>query len=212
MNIAIIGAGNVGQALAGSSARAGHTVTISSRKYEDAQRVANATGAQAARSNREAVQSAQVVILAVPYAAMAGIVDELGTALDGKVVVDVSNRANFENPGQVLDGTSAAEQIQGRLPRARVVKAFNTLFASKQADPTADGIQLDGYVAGDDAEAKKAVLDLVRSIGLRPIDAGPLAMARVLEGMGLLNMLLNARNNWPWQSSWKLVGPTGAAE
>ena len=52
--------------------------------------------------------------------------------------------------------------------------------------------------------------DLVQSLGFRPIDAGPLAMARALEGMGLLNIALNMKNDWPWQSAWKLVGPTGA--
>ena len=67
------------------------------------------------------------------------------------------------------------------------------------------------FVAGDDVDAKAAVLDLVRSIGFRPIDAGPLAMARALEAMAVLNMMLQIRNNWPWQAGWKLVGPTGNA-
>ena len=90
-----------------------------------------------------------------------------------------------------------------------MVKAFNTALASRQADPVVDGLRLDGYVAGDDAEAKAAVLQLVESIGFVPIDAGPLAMARALEGMAMLNITLNIRNGWPWQDGWKLVGPTG---
>jgi hypothetical protein len=87
-------------------------------------------------------------------------------------------------------------------------KAFNTILASRQADPMLDGIQLDGFVAGDDAAAKRQVLALVESLGFRPLDAGPLAMARALEGMGLLNIALNMANGWSWQTGWKLLGPT----
>lgn len=72
------------------------------------------------------------------------------------------------------------------------------------------GIQLDGFVAGDDQAAKVKVLELVRSIGLTPIDVGPLVRARQLEAMGFLNMALNITNNGTWQSGWKLVGAPGA--
>ena len=205
MNIGIIGAGNVGQALATASVRAGHVVTISSATAEEAGRVAAAVGATAAASNRDAVADADAVILAVPFDAVNAIVDELGAALDGKVLIDVSNRFAPEQ----LDGPSNAEQAQAMAPNARIVKAFNTILASHQADPIIDGIQLDGFVAGDDAAAKQQALALVASLGFRPIDAGPLAMARALEGMGTLNISLNATNGWPWQSGWKLLGPTG---
>ena len=209
MRIAIIGSGNVGRALATATVRTGHTVTIASADPEDAAETARATGARSATTNREAVAEAEAVILAVPSAALDAIIDGLDAALDGKVVIDVTNRVNPQDPGSVLDGSSNAERIQARLPNARVVKAFNTAFAARQADPTVDGVQLDGFVAGDDAAAKAAVLDLVRSIGFRPIDAGPLAMARALEGMALLNICLQIWNNWPWQAGWKLAGPTG---
>jgi predicted dinucleotide-binding enzyme len=94
-------------------------------------------------------------------------------------------------------------------PSARVVKAFNTAFAARQENPTVDGVQADGYVAGDDEDARKQVLDLVGSIGFRPIDVGGLGMARTLEAMGLLNITLQIRNNGPWQAAWKLIGPIG---
>jgi predicted dinucleotide-binding enzyme len=210
MNIAIIGAGNVGAALAGAATRAGHTVAISDQKREGAQAVAQKTGARAAESNAAAVQGAEIIIPALYYSAIEGVLGELGAAIDGRVLIDVSNRFGPDDPGAVIDGSSNAEQIQARAPAARVVKAFNTVFASRQADPTVDGVQLDGFVAGDDAEAKARVMELVQSIGLRPIDAGPLSMARALEAMAGLNMWLNHRNGWPWQSGWKLLGPTGA--
>lgn len=209
MNIAIIGAGNVGRALAGSSVRAGHTVTLSSRSQEDAELCAKETGAQAAGSNKDAVEAAAVAVFAVSYPDLDGLLAELGDALTGKIVVDVTNRMDPNDPAQAIDGTSAAEQIQSRVPAARVVKAFNTVFAGRQTDPIVDGIQLDGFVAGDDGQAKATVLELVESIGLRPIDAGSLSMARALEALALLNITLNMRNGWSWQSGWKLVGPTG---
>lgn len=68
------------------------------------------------------------------------------------------------------------------------------------------GIAIDGFVAGDDETAKKTVLDLVASMGFRPIDAGPLLFARTLEGMGWLNITLNMAGG-TWQESWKLLGP-----
>jgi predicted dinucleotide-binding enzyme len=205
MNVGIIGAGNVGKALAAAGVPAGHAVTITSATAGEAARVAAEVGARAVASNTAAVVDADAVILAVPFDAVRGIVDELGAKLDGKILVDVTNHFAPEQ----LGGTSNAERIQQMAPNARVVKAFNTIFASHQADPAIDGIQLDGFVAGDDNAAKQQALALVESLGFRPIDAGPLAMARALEGMGTLNISLNAANSWPWQSGWKLLGPTG---
>ena len=100
-----------------------------------------------------------------------------------------------------------AEQIQKRVPKAHVVKALNYALASRLADPKVNGSRLEGFVAGDDEAAKKLALEFVKSVGFRPIDAGPLAMARALESMAVLNITLQARNNWPWQHGWKLVGP-----
>ena len=91
-------------------------------------------------------------------------------------------------------------------PSAHVIKAFNTLFASRQADPIAGGTQLDGFVAGDDQRAKDTVLELVRSIGLNPVDVGPLARAQQLEQLAFLNIALNATAHGSWTSVWKLVG------
>jgi 8-hydroxy-5-deazaflavin:NADPH oxidoreductase len=208
MQIAIIGSGNVGKALAGSFTRAGHDVTLTASNPDHARDAAAQSGGRAAESNQEAATAAELVVLAVHYPAVDGVVAELGDALAGKVVVDVTNRLDPADPGSTLDGTSAAEQIQARAPQARVVKAFNTAFASRQADPVVEGVALDAFIAGDDDRAKQAVAELAGSIGFRPIDAGPLVMARALEAMALLNITLQLRNNWPWQAGFKLVGPT----
>jgi 8-hydroxy-5-deazaflavin:NADPH oxidoreductase len=208
MQVAIIGSGNVGKALAGSFTRAGHDVALTASNPDHAREAAAQSGGRAAGSNREAAAAAELVVLAVHYPLVDGVVAELGDALAGKVVVDVTNRVDPADPGSTMDGTSAAEQIQARAPEARVVKAFNTAFAARQADPVVEGVALDAFIAGDDDQAKRVVAELAGSIGFRPIDAGPLVMARALEAMALLNITLQLRNNWPWQAGFKLVGPT----
>jgi NADPH-dependent F420 reductase len=206
MDVAIIGTGNVGGALARALAAAGHTVTISSRSPEEASTLAAEIGAKATSSNTEAVGAADVVIAAVPYPDLQGLLDEIADALDGKVLVEVSNRMN-DNPGLAVDGTSNAEQVQERVRNARVVKAFNTILSSHLNDPRIDGVSLDAFVAGNDVEAKASVLDLARSIGFRPIDAGPLESARALEAMGALNIALQIRDGGAWNNGWKLLEP-----
>jgi predicted dinucleotide-binding enzyme len=102
-----------------------------------------------------------------------------------------------------------AEAILLLAPGIRVVKAFNTVFAGRLNDPVVDGVPLDGFYAGDDPAAKRVVADLLAEMGFRPIDTGELLTARVLELMAFLNIDLNLRHGWPWQSGWKLLGPSG---
>src|SRR5438067_4348407 len=136
MKVAIIGSGNVGKALAVSATRAGHSVKIAAKHPQHARDAANATHAQAADSNQDAVKDAELVVLAVPADKVDDVVAALTPDLDGKVIIDVTNRVNPQDPGQVLDGSSTAERIQKKTPKAHVVKAFNYAFASRMADPT----------------------------------------------------------------------------
>jgi 8-hydroxy-5-deazaflavin:NADPH oxidoreductase len=213
MKVAIIGAGHVGTALATSIGRAGHEVIITSRDPRDAEAAAEATGARVAASNADAAAQADVVIPAVGMANMETVAREIAEPAAGKPVVDLTNRITFGESGPEIDTASSnAEVISEMLPESPVVKAFNTLFSTHQEDPMADGLQLDGYVAGDDPSAKAKVLELVRGIGLRPIDVGPLVRARQLEALAFLNMALNIVHEGSWQSGWKLVGaPSGDA-
>jgi 8-hydroxy-5-deazaflavin:NADPH oxidoreductase len=211
MRIAIIGAGNVGGALAAAAVRAEHDVVISASSSDSAGKAASSTGATAASSNGEAVRDADIVVLAVPHGAVAGIVAELGDALEGTVVVDSTNPLNATYTDLTTTGTSAAETLQQQLPGSAVVKAFNTVFAARLGSPTEGGEPLDVLIAGDDADAKATVGALAGSLGFKVIDAGGLRMARTLEEMAFLNISLNAGNGWAWQSAWKLVGPTEVA-
>lgn len=205
MKVAIIGSGNVGRALGASLTRAGHDVTFTAHDPEHAQDAARKIGATAATDNAAAVRDADVAILAVPYAvARDEVAPEIADAARGHVVVDATNPLTPDFSGLAVEGTSAAEQFQQQLPGASVVKAFNTVFAAVQADPGAADGPVDGYVAGDDLAAKQRVLELVASIGLEPLDVGPLAAARHLEGMALVNIGLNAANGWGWNTIWRL--------
>ena len=211
MHIAILGSGNVGSGLAAAAVRAGHDVVVSAAHAGRAQETATRTGAKAAASNEEAVQQADVVVLAVPHAAVAGLVTELDVTLAGKVVIDATNPLNDSYSDLTTSGVSAAEQLQLQVPDATVVKALNTVFASRYSDPTEGGQPLDAMIAGDDAAAKATVSALVESLGFRPVDAGSLRMARTLEEVAFLNISLNVSNGWTWQSAFRLVGPQAAA-
>src|SRR5256886_5241704 len=158
MRIAIIGSGNVGKALATSATKAGHHVTLSARSPEKAREAAQASKAHAAPSNRDAVKDADLVVLAVPADKVDEVVGALAPELDGKVIIDVTNRFDPKDPGSTLDGSSMAEEIQKKAPKAHVVKAFNYAFASNMSDPKVDGTNLDAFVAGDDKGAKEKAL------------------------------------------------------
>jgi 8-hydroxy-5-deazaflavin:NADPH oxidoreductase len=122
-------------------------------------------------------------------------------------VIDATNPLAADLSGLVTDGGPAgAERVQSAAPEARVVKAFNTVFAGNQAVADVDGTRLDGFVAGDDDGAKQVVSELLEAVGYRVIDVGGLSAARYLEGMAYLNIALNAFNDLPWESGWKLVG------
>ncbi|GHB17849.1 NADPH-dependent F420 reductase [Streptomyces clavifer] len=208
MRIAIIGAGNVGSALSAATVRAGHAVSISATSPDKASAVAAATGAHAARDNAAAVADAEVVVPAVPGNAVEAVARELAPALPGKIVIDATNPLNATYTDLDIAETAAAQSLQRSLPGVPVVKAFNTVFAGRLGTPVEGDLRLTGFYAGDDAEAKRTVAELLASLGFSPVDAGGLRMARALEEMAFLNISLNAGNGWAWQTGWALLGPT----
>lgn len=202
MKVAIIGAGTVGTALGSSLTKAGYEVTLSASTPESARAAAAEIGAESADRPVDAVRDAEVVILAVPYVgAGERVAAEIADAATGRIVIDATNPVKLDYSGLAVSGTSAAEEFQRMLPESRVVKAFNTIFAANQANPSPE---IDGYVAGDDEPAKQTVIGLVDAMGFTPVDVGPLAAARHLEGMAWLNIGLNAANGWGWTSAWRL--------
>ena len=120
-------------------------------------------------------------------------------------MVDVSNALTSNMELAIGFTTSAAEEIQKKLPKARVVKAFNTVFAQNQSSGRIGNEQLTLFVAGDDAEAKQTVMQLGSAIGFDPVDAGPLKTARYLEPMGLLMISLGYDPGMGTNIGFKLV-------
>jgi hypothetical protein len=209
MKVAVIGAGGFGGAFTKAAVAAGHDVSVSAAHEEHAEKVAADTGATA-RANGDAVDWADVVVLAIPGVAAKQWADEHAGRLNGKLLVDATNPINGEMSDTFTAGTSHAEELQKQLPDARVVKAFNTILAARINAPQHEGGALDALLAGEDAAAKQTVAQLAESLGFGPRDAGGLRMARALEEIAFLNIALNATNGWQWQSAFQIVGPTAA--
>ena len=183
-SISIIGTGTMARILGTLAVDGGNTVEVTGRHAAKAADLASALGGGATAGNFGTVPAGDIVILAVPYASSAPVVSQYGDALDGKVIVDISNCFNAGGTGlDTPDGTSIAQEVAKAAPAsAHVVKAFNTIFGHVLAE----GGPLDVFIAGDDAQAKASVSAFIESLGLRPLDTGDLTMAHWLEGAGLL--------------------------
>jgi len=185
MNIVIVGAGNVGRALAAGWRRAGHKVTLAVRNPDDGKTADLRREGFAVVALDAAANAGEVIVLAVPWNAMRAAIQALGP-LAGKIIVDATNplTANFELAVGHTD--SAGETVARASPGARVVKAFNTTGANNMADSRYGGGKLMMPIAGDDAAAKQTVMELASDLGFEPVDAGPLAMSRYIEPMAMV--------------------------
>ena len=187
MRIAVIGAGTVGVSLAEGFARAGHEVVVGSR---DAGKPAVAAldgafdGCIRVTDYREAVDSAELVVLAVPGRLVVEVAAAIGPdAFGGSVVIDPTNPVVVTDEGVMsafAEEDSAAEALQRLLPDAHVVKAFNQIEAEHMLDRLPDE-KRPMRVAGDDEPGKALVTGLLESFGWKVRDLGPLSRARALE-------------------------------
>jgi NADPH-dependent F420 reductase len=178
-HVSIIGKGNMGQAIAGIVTAGGHTADL---------------------LGHGETPTGDVVVLAVPYPAVDGIISQHADALAGKVVVDITNPLDFATFDSLVvpaDGSAAAE-IATKLPESRVLKAFNTNFAATLATGKVGDQDTTVLIAGDDADAKALLADVVRSGGVEAIDAGALSRARELESLGFLQLTLAVGEKVGW--------------
>jgi 8-hydroxy-5-deazaflavin:NADPH oxidoreductase len=186
MTIALIGAGNVGMALARNLTAHGESVRFGVPDPAKTQSAVAAQGdAPVGRAQigtvAEAIAAAGIVILAVPFGA-AQLVAESTRDWGGRILVDATNPLAPGLAGLALGTTtSGAEQIAQWARGARVVKAFNTTGAENMANPRYPGGAVFMPVAGDDAEARARVVALATLLGFDAVDVGPLAAARYLE-------------------------------
>lgn len=212
--IAIIGStGNMGSAIAKSLAKGGHRLLLFGGDAEKLDVLKAAIG----QINAEAVVEpigcpadasweADIVILAVPYAAEAEIAEKIRPYVTQKIVISIANPMNETFDGMVTPAdSSAAQELQRLLPDAHVVKAFNTTYAANFAEPVIDGKQVDAFVAGDDEQAVETVVGLVKTAGFNPVVAGGLSVSHTLEHMQLLLIQLTVKNNYNWHAGWKIL-------
>ncbi len=182
VKIGILGTGNVGSALGKGWTQAGHKVRFGSRKPE----AAMVPGGTEALPLADAARWAEVVVLAVPYLAVMDTLEAVEPeGLVGKVLVDVTNVLAKDRSLAVGHTTSGAEEVAKQVPGAKVVKAFNTVFAQNMSRGRVGDEPLSLFMAGDDSTAKETVSALGRDLGFEPVDAGPLSSARYLEPMGM---------------------------
>jgi NADPH-dependent F420 reductase len=191
VKVTIVGAGKMGRAIGTRVVSGGHEVEILDRDAAEARASAKELGDSASALDPDAPFSGDVVVLAVYYPGIKDAARQYADQLAGKVVVDISNPVDTQTWDGLATppGKSSAEEVAEVVPEGTsVVKAFNTTFGNTLLAGEVAGQQLDVLIAGDDAEAKQKVSQLVSDGGLRPIDVGPLSRARQLEQLGFLQI------------------------
>ncbi|MEO1336420.1 MAG: NAD(P)-binding domain-containing protein [Myxococcota bacterium] len=179
MKIGVLGAGAVGSKISALAKAAGHDVVVGGR-----------TGGV---SFADAATHGELVILAIPFHASTETLPPLSTLLVDKIVVDATNPLNDDwSPMLLGQSTSAAEEIARLLPRTRLVKAFNTVFADvMSAKAQAQfGRKITAFIAGDEQTAVRRVVELAAGMGFQPVTIAHLAAARYLEALAHLNIAL----------------------
>ena len=213
MNITIVGPGNMGRAIATRALSGGHSVTFAGKTIESAQKAADDVrasakqGAEVSATTVERVQPGDVVVLALWYGTNLDVARQLGEKLKGKTVVDIANPVNstYDNLATAPGSSSAEEVARIAGPETKVVKAFNTTFATTLREAEVAGQPLDVFIAGDDEEAKQTVAQFIQDAGLRAVDAGPLSRARQIEGLGFLHIVTQGDLGTNYASAVKIL-------
>jgi predicted dinucleotide-binding enzyme len=196
MQIGIIGAGNIGGTLGQKWAAAGHTVSYGVRTPEDAKfdglRVSGSVV-----STAEAATTGEVIVLALPGAAVADFAAEHAAALAGKIIIDATN-----NVGSAEMNSLAV--LAKEIPSAQLVRAFSTLGWENFADPQINGEQVDLFYCGAPA-ARETCEELITDVGLRPVYIGDVEAAAALDGMTRVWFALAFRQNQGRRLAFKLL-------
>jgi NADPH-dependent F420 reductase len=194
MKLGVIGSGNIGKSIGSWCSKLGYDVIFSARDMNHAKEAAAQAGNNSrAASVSEVAETADIILLAVPYNSVMEVLDEIRKSVKGKILIDATNPLSPDYSSLSLGfNTSAAEEIQKSVPEAKVVKAFNSIFASIYASQASElgGRKIAAFYASDDERAKSLLSELLKKMGFDPVDSGPLRNARLLEPLALLNINL----------------------
>ena len=207
MKIGIIGTGRIGSGLGKLWSAKGHQVMFGSRNPSAAKDIVDEVGHGAkVGSIPEAAHWGDAVLLAVPWHAARDTIEAAGS-LEGKVLIDCVNPLSEDHAGLTVGHTSsAAEEISGWAPEAKVVKAYNAVFATViHSSPVFGSQRATIFICGDDAGAKNVVAGLVEDSGFEAVDAGPLDVARSLEPLALLIVRLAYEQKMSMEKAIKLL-------
>ena len=197
--IAILGTGRMGGAIGRRLTELGADVMFGSRapQCDRVSELAEQAGCPAG-TIAEAIDRADIIVLATPYRALRETLDAMGPVA-GKTIIDVTNALEMNDDGlmEMASPDSAGEEIARACPDAKVIKAFNTVGFHIIAEPEQAGGPVSILIAGDNGPAKSEVLALAEKMGFPSVDVGPLRQARYLEGMAALYMVpyLEGRTN-----------------
>ena len=184
MEIAIIGAGDVGGTLGRLWDRKGHQIMFGVRNLQSHNELVN-SGVKVGTIG-EAASFADVMVLAIPWMAVEETIKSAGD-LSGKILIDPTNPIKADLTGLIIESsTSAAEEIAKWAKDSKVVKAFNSIGAKTLDNLQFGLVRADAFICGDDFKSKTVVKKLATEIGFDTVDAGPLINARVLEYLALL--------------------------
>jgi 8-hydroxy-5-deazaflavin:NADPH oxidoreductase len=208
-DIGILGTGRMGTRLAAMFARAGRSIILGSRNPARAAEVVDNLGIAGIRAAgySEAAGARAVLPAVFIRDGLFDILDAYGGALEGKLLIDISNPFNDDYSDFITPWeTSGAEELQRRLPKARIVGAYKNVFSAVFDDPSFDGLASDVLITGDDQAAKEDFLHLAAGTPFRYLDAGPLNHSRTVERLTLITGGLGRQIGAYPRMNWRLLG------
>ncbi len=187
--VTIIGGGKMGKAISNLVTAGGNTVEILTR------------------SDAVTAVTGEIVVLAIPFGAVEDVLSRRADELAGRIVVDITNPVDFATFDSMVvpADSSAAAELQAKLPQSKVLKAFNTNFAATLESGKVGDATTTVLIAGDDQDAKQSLADVVNASGMKALDAGPLKRARELEAIGFQQLILAASNQVGWNAGFAVI-------
>ncbi len=208
MKIGILGTGDVAKALAAGFLAHGDAVMLGTRDASKLDDWLQAHQGATAGSFKDAATHGEIVVLATLGSVFESVVKAAGLdSFDRKVVIDATNPLRFDEAGPHLSvgfDDSLGEQVQRALPKAHVVKAFNTVGSPHMVNPQFEGGPPSMFVAGNDAQAKETVASILRDFGWDVVDLGGIESSRYLEPM-CLAWVLYGLGTGMWHHAFKLL-------